>query len=419
MAGAVHTSVFRLTVDADSALRARDYEIASKLYLAALERPSVQSTQRAGILANLGIAWQGLNQIERATAAFEEAVRTSPNLAPAQIGLANMYALRGHHPEALEHFDLALSIDPTSAIAHTNRGLSLQAVGRLEEAWEEFEWRYATPDANSFYPHRYAKPRWRGEPLHGRTLLVHREQGLGDVIQHIRFLPLLGRFGGRVIFECPEPILPLISPKPELECITAGPGPVAEELFDCYIPLLSLPHVLKRRLQDLPAMCPYVASKSGVGSRPGARGTRGLKVGFTWSGSVFDRTRNALLQDFLGLLSLDVPLVSLQKDVDVLEARLLTEVGVQNNGSSFRHFGDTRDAIDDLDAVVTVDTAVAHLAGAMAKPTWLLLNEPAAVRWMTNRADTPWYPTMHICRRHKGDLWAQLVAVAASEVLHP
>jgi ADP-heptose:LPS heptosyltransferase len=144
-----------------------------------------------------------------------------------------------------------------------------------------------------------------------------------------------------------------------------------------------------------------------------------LKVGFTWSGSVFDRTRNALLQDFLGLLSLDVPLVSLQKDVDVLEARLLTEVGVHNNGSSFRHFGDTRDAIDDLDAVVTVDTAVAHLAGAMAKPTWLLLNEPAAVRWMTNRADTPWYPTMHICRRHKGDLWAQLVAVAASEVLHP
>ena len=417
MADAVHTNIFRLTADADSALRARDYETASKLYLAALERPSVQSPQRAGILANLGIAWHGLNQIEKATAAFEQAVEASPNLAPAQIGLANMYALRGRHSEALEHFDRALKLDPTSAIAHTNRGLSLEGLGRLEEAWREFEWRYATPDANAYYPHRYAKPRWKGEPLHGRTLLVHREQGLGDVIQHLRFLPLLRRFGGRVIFECPEPLLPLMPTRPELESITASADPVAEELFDCHVPLLSLPHILGMRLQDLPATCPYVASRSADGSRPVVGEAGGLRVGFTWSGGVFDRTRNVVLQDFLALLSLEAQLVSLQKDVDELEARLLSEVGVQNGGVSFRHFGDTRDAIDDLDAVITVDTAVAHLAGAMAKPTWLLLNEPAAVRWMSDRADTPWYPTMRILRRHQGALWTDVVAGAASETL--
>ena len=165
-------------------------------------------------------------------------------------------------------------------------------------------------------------------------------------------------------------------------------------------------------------MCPYVASRSGVGSRSIAPGTEGLKVGFAWSGSGFDRTRNALLQDFLPLLNLRARLVSLQKDVDGLEVRLLSEAGIQDSGPSFRDFGDTRDAIDALDAVVTVDTAVAHLAGAMAKPTWLLLNEPAAVRWMMNRADTPWYPTVRILRRRDGDLWADIVAAAASEVLH-
>jgi hypothetical protein len=279
------------------------------------------------------------------------------------------------------------------------------------------EWRYSIPAATSFYPYRYAKPRWRGELLHGQTVLVHREQGFGDVIQYLRFLPLLGRFDGRVRFECPKPLLPLASSLPDLEVIPAEARPIAEELFDCYIPLLSLPHILNFSVLDLPATCPYLTPTQPHENNFAMRwGNDGLKIGFVWSGSAFDRTRNAALSDFLPLLRLNARVVSLQKDVDESEQLQLSEHGLENAGASFRHFGDTRDAIVALDAVVTVDTAVAHLAGALGKRTWLLLNEPAAVRWMMNRADSPWYPTMRIRRRRDGMAWEDIVASVASDI---
>jgi hypothetical protein len=420
--------VYRLTTDADDALQRRDYRAAATLYLTALDRPSIRPYLRAAILANLGFAWQHLDEIEKATDCFENAVATNPRLASAQTGLGNMYALRGRHAEALEHYDEALRLDATSAVTHTNRALSLEALGQLEEAWKELEWRYSIPTATSFYPYRYAKPKWTGEALQGRTLLVHREQGLGDVVQYLRFLPLLSRFdrqlsgqgseqmGGRVKFECPTPLLPLVSSMPGLETIPAESHPVPEAMFDCYVPLLSLPHVLEFSAAELPATCPYVpATPSGENDFSTRWGT-GVKIGFVWSGSAFDPARNAALADFLPLVNLNARLVSLQKDVTESEQRQLSEHGIESAGSAFRHFGDTRDAIVALDAVVTVDTAVAHLAGALAKPTWLLLNEPAAVRWMMNRADSPWYPTMRIRRRRDGEHWREMVAGVASEV---
>ena len=411
-----HPNTSRLTTDADNALHRRDYQTAATLYLMALERPSIQPHLRATILANLGLVWLYLNEIEKATACFKDAVIANPKLASAQTGVGYMYSRQARHAEALEHYEQALLLDATSAIAHANRALSLEALGRLDEAWKESEWRYAIPTANSLYPYRYRKPKWRGEQLQGRTLLVHREQGLGDVIQYLRFLPLLGRLGGRVRFECPTPLLPLVSSMPGLEAIPAQSRPVPEEMFDCYVALLSLPHLLKFSAVDLPATCPYVpiipSDESNFSTRWGA----GLKIGFVWSGSAFDPTRNAALADFLPLLNLNARLISLQKDVGESEQRQLSEHSMESAGSTFRHFGDTRDAILALDAVVAVDTAVAHLAGALAKPTWLLLNEPAAVRWMMNRVDSPWYPTMRVRRKRDGEHWQEMVAGVASEI---
>ena len=368
MGGHGGPDLHRLTSDADEALRAREYGTASKLYLRALEHTSLQRPQRAAILSNLGLVWQALDQIEKAAGAFEDAVRINPNLAPAQIGLANICALQGSYSKALQHYDLALQSDPASAIAHTNRALCLEGLGRIEEAWAESEWRYAIPAATSLYPYRYTKPRWKGEPLHGSTLLVHREQGLGDIMQYLRFLPLLGRFEGRVVFECPPEILPLVPPQDYLRLLPAETHPVSEELFDCYVPLLSLP------------------------------------------------TRNAVFGDFLPLLDLKACLICLQRDVDESEAGRLSGLGIENGGAALRDFGDTRDAVHAVDVVVTVDTAVAHLAGAMAKPTWLLLNTPAAVRWMVERTDTPWYPTMRIRRKSNGQTWRDMIAAVAREI---
>ena len=407
----------RLTTDADKALLAREYGTASKLYLRALEHTSLQRSQRAAILSNLGLVWQALDQIEKAAGAFEDAVRINPKLAPAQIGLANICARQGSYANALQHYDLALQSDPGSAIAHTNRALCLEAVGRIEEAWAESEWRYAIPAATSLYPYRYTKPRWKGEPLQGSTLLVHREQGLGDIIQYLRFLPLLGRLEGRVVFECPTEILPLVAPQDHLRLLPAETHPVSEEAFDCYVPLLSLPHMLGCGIRDLAAMCPYVfAGKSGENRFSlRCRGER-FRVGFVWSGSSFETTRNAALADFLPLLDLKACLISLQRDVDESEAARLSELGIENAGAAVRDFGDTRDAMHALDAVVTVDTAVAHLAGAMAKPTWLMLNTPAAVRWMVDRTDTPWYPTTRIRRKSDGQTWQDMIAAVAREI---
>ncbi|HEY3244112.1 MAG TPA: tetratricopeptide repeat-containing glycosyltransferase family protein [Phycisphaerae bacterium] len=411
-----YPSISRLTMDADSALSRREYQTAATLYLMALDRPSIQPYLRATILTNLGLAWQYLNEMEKATACFEEAVTANPKLASAQTGLGYIYARRARHAEALAHYDQALLLDTTSAITHANRALSLEALGQLEEAWKESEWRYSIPTATSFYPYRYTKPKWKGEQLQGRTLLVHREQGLGDVIQYLRFLPPLARLDGRVRFECPTPLLPLVSSMPGLEAIPAQSRPVPQEMFDCCVPLLSLPHILKFNAAELAATCPYVprnrCDENGFSTRWGS----GLKVGFVWSGSSFDETRNAALSDFLPLLNLNARLVSLQKDVAESEQQQLSEHGMENAGFTFQHFGDTRDAILALDAVVTVDTAVAHLAGALAKPTWLLLNEPAAVRWMVNRADSPWYPTMRIRRRRDGEHWREMVVSVAREI---
>ncbi len=408
-------SLYRITTDADKALQARDYHTAVRLYTEALTRTSVQSYQRAAILSNLGLAWQNLNQGEKATACFEDAVAANPNLASARISLGNTYALRGLHAEALQQYDRALVLDPASAVTHTNRALSLEALGRIEEAWKESEWRYSLPTATSFYPHRYAKPRWKGEPLRGQTLLVHREQGLGDVIQYLRFLPLLERFDASVKFECPQPLVQLISPTLRLEVIPAEARPVPEDLFDCYIPLLSLPHALKFSAIDLPKTCPYLSRRlTGEAKQSPERET--LKIGFVWSGSAFNRTRNAELSDFLPLVRLNAALVSLQKEVSDPERRQMLVHGIENPGVAFRNFGDTRDAIVALDVVVAVDTAVAHLAGALGKRTWLLLNEPAAVRWMMNRADSPWYPTMRIRRRRESQSWADMITGVASEI---
>ena len=409
-------SAYRLTTDADDALRRRDYCAAAELYLKALGDASIRPYVRAAILANLGLAWQQLGEAGKAGECFERAVATNPRLAAAQLGLAHLLAESGRHAEALEHCDEALRLDPSSAIAHTNRALSLEALGRLEEAWEEIEWRYGIPEASAFYPHRYARPRWNGEPLQGRTLLVHREQGYGDIIQYLRFLPLLARLDGAVKFECPAALLPLVSSLHGVEAIASRPGPVPEDSFDCYVPLLSLPHVLGFSPADLPATCPYLAAAAPPENRFLARWGKGPRIGFVWSGSAFDRKRFAALADFLPLLALDVPLVSLQREVSESEKRELAERGIEDAGSAFRDFGETRDAALALDAVVAVDTAVAHLAGALAKPVWLLLNEPSGPRWTISRTDSLWYPTLRIHRRSGGASWADAVTGAAAEI---
>lgn len=411
-------NLFQLTGEADSALHRRNYQAAVKLYALALARPAIQPYLRAAILANLGLAWQYLDQFENATAALEQAVATNPKLGSAQAALGYVYSRQARHADALRHYELALRLNANDGITHLNRALSLEALGEIEASWQASEWRYTTPSASSFYPYRYTKPKWKGEPLQGRTLLIHREQGLGDVIQYLRFLPLLGRLGGRVRFECPAALLPLLVSFPGIEPIAARSHPVPEHMFDCYAPLLSLPHLLRFRVDDLAGTVPYLLQPTAMMSAHSTPTDHVKTIGFVWSGSAFDRSRNATLADFLPLLDMNARIVSLQKDMTDAEQRVLSQHDIGNAGSTFRHFGDTRDAMLGLDAIVSVDTAVAHLAGALAKPTWLIVNEPAAVRWMMDRSDSPWYPTMRIHRKPSGGHWRDALSGVVKSLKH-
>jgi hypothetical protein len=372
-----------------------------------------------------------LGENARAVQAFTRALGLQPGFAPALIGLGDAAARRNAHAEAIPQYDMALAQDPPqsgvapepaqAAIAHNNRAQSLFALGRMAEAWADAEWRYRAPAAEALYPHRIALPRWQGESLRG-PLLVHWEQGFGDIIQHLRFLPLVAE-RAEFVFECPPPLLRLARRLlPERRVVEARATAPDVTGFAAYVPLASLPHVLGLSEHTLPR-APYLGGQPTpaitaqlTAQRPrGApeAGRIGVRIGVVWRASAFDVQRNAALADVAPLASLGTRLVSLQKDASAEESAALEAMSAVNAAPALADFAATADWLAALDAVVTVDTSVAHLAGAMGKPAWVLLNEPAAVRWMLERSDSPWYPSLRLLRKPAGAPWSGLVGEAA------
>ena len=324
---------------------------------------------------------------------------TAPN---ARVGLGDAAVRRGDHATAAAHYREAITLAPDFAIAHNNLSLSLAALGEFEEAYREAEWRYALSDTRAFFPHRVALPRWRGESLGARRLLVHWEQGFGDIIQHLRFLPLLRERGARFVFDCPPPLLPLarcVARDDELRAARADGLDVSG--FDLAVPLLSLPHVLGITWSTLPH-APYLfaAPARSEALRAAWRSPGRKLVGLAWRSSGFDPARNLGLAELLAALDpAPVRYVALQVDLSPEERNVLVAHDAVEGLAAASDFGETAAALAAVDWVVSVDTAVAHLAGGMGQPAFILLNEPAAVRWMIGRADSPWYPTTRLVRR--------------------
>jgi Flp pilus assembly protein TadD len=379
---------------------AGDYEAAAAAYEALLRLEAWP-----GGYVNLGYAKLFLGQPDRARAAFYAALALSPEFPAAMTGLGDACAQAGEHAGAAAHYRRALAVDPGLAVAHNNLSLSLTALGELEEAWREAEWRYELPEAGRYYPRGKLGPRWDGVALGGRRLLVHWEQGYGDVIQHLRFLPQVASLAPGYVFECPPPFLRLAGAAfGEAHVVESRPEPPP---FELCAPLLSLPRLLGSSAAALPRP-PYLRADAAGASRLrqewSGRGARRL-LGVAWRSSTFDPKRDVALNELLGVAPADVRLVSLQKETSEGEREQLRACGAVEAGSGFADFYDTAAAIAALDAVLSVDTSVAHLAGALDRPTWLLLSEPAAVRWMLGRSDTPWYPSMRLLRRAPGQAW--------------
>jgi lipoprotein NlpI len=360
-------------------------------------------------LNNLGEAYRALDRFDDALRCFTTATRMVPTYAEAHQNTGVVLAYQLKLSAALTAYDTAIKLQPDNAEAHVNRALVYLQQGRYEEGFPEYEWRQHRPD----YARPFQQPRWDGSPLKGRTLLLWSEQGFGDTLQFARFIPLVTKLVPNVIFETQRELCPLLENNFNVHLI-AQDDPLPA--FDVHCPLMSLPTIFHTTLQTIPTQVPYIRipqdRESHWHTRLAAIATR--KVGIAWASNALHptaRRRSCSLTDLLPLASLpNVTLISLQKGPAAAETRTAPRTSnILDLSEELNDFADTAAVISQLDRVITVDTAVAHLAGALGKPASILLPVSSEWRWLLNRDDSPWYPTARLFRQTTPGDWSTVV----------
>ncbi len=361
---------------------------------------------------NLGIALKDQGQLAEAVTQYQEALRLKPDYAEAHNNLGIALKDQGQLAEVVSQYQEALRLKPDYAEAHYNLAMAWLLAGDFERGWPEYEWRWQSkgfPSSKRSFP----QPLWDGSSLAGRTILLHAEQGLGDTIQFIRYAPLVKRRGGTVILECQPALLRLLQSCAGVDRLLAKGSSLPH--FDVYAPLLSLPGILGTTLSTIPAEVPYLFANANLVEhwRQELSRMRGFKIGIAWQGSLqykADRQRSCRRAVFAPLARLEgVHLISLQKGTGAEQvADDANQFSVTDLGSDFDEvsgpFMDTAAVMQQLNLVVSVDTAVAHCAGALGVPVWVALPFAPHWTWMLQRENSPWYPTMRLFRqRHWGD----------------
>jgi tetratricopeptide (TPR) repeat protein len=376
--------------------------------------------QYAEAQASLAASLRRLGRLDEALN-FERALldaRSPDGQAYLSAGLG--FRERNRLEEALPLLRRAVELMPQDAGAHFNLSLALLTIGQFEEGWNEYEWRWRLKD---FTPSRHAasSPLWSGEHLPGRTILLHTEQGLGSNIQFIRYVPLVAARVGSVVIECPESLRRLFATVDGVAQVATREDNASP--FDVQAPLLSLPRIFGTRADNIPATVPYVHPDPLLFDRWGERLRRAdgrLRVGVVWAGNPKPDPRRTCPLNELGALvrvkGLDF--YSFQKGSATRElAQAPESLILWDMAADFKDFADTAAALAHMDLVISVDTSVAHLAGAMGKPTWTLLPYAADWRWlMPPRVDSPWYPTMRLFRQSDAGDWGGVLDRVAAEL---
>jgi tetratricopeptide (TPR) repeat protein len=373
---------------------------------------------------NLGTIYRTRHQYAEALECYQRALESRPNFAEALTNVGHIYKVQGRVADASVCYDQSLRINPRHPMARYSRAVMLLASGDFARGWKEYESRW---ECEGFVRRMFQQPVWNGEPLSGRTLLVHSEQALGDTIQFARFVRLLQQFGGPVIFEIPPALEQLFKQSGFDNLLGRGQ---ALPHFDVHLPLLSAPRILGTTLETIPAPIPYLLADPQLVASWGCElgRTKGLRVGIAWQGNAAylgDRYRSIPLSRFAPLAQSGVEFVSLQKGAGVEQlAGLAQKFAVRDFGPSLDKahgpFMDTAAIMKNLDLVVTSDTAIAHLAGALGVQVWVALPLAPDWRWMYDRTDSPWYPTMRLFRQSRFDQWPdvfeQMAAVLKLEL---
>ena len=371
----------------------------------------------AVLLSNLGNALIYVGCLEEARAVCERAITLDPGLIEAQVNLGRAFYHAGQRDAAVACYRQALVLRPNLAEVHTHLGIALLALGQFTEGWAHYEHRLRRPGALAGWQPVQAgkvRPLWDGAPLPGRTLLVIAEQGNGDIIQFARYLPMVRELCGRVVFRVPRRLAALLGGMAEI-----SPDDVMPPHFDAWCPLLSLPHRLGTTMVTIPAATPYLqADPIRVERWRHALPQATLRVGIAWQGNPAhsaDKGRSTLLKNFTPLSDIPgVQLVSLQKGFGAEQAnepRIATLVHQidKDFDSDQNAFLDTAAILPSLDLVITTDTAIAHLAGALNCPTWVVLKKHAEWRWLSERTDTPWYPSLRLFRQVQEGDWEKIM----------
>jgi tetratricopeptide (TPR) repeat protein len=368
--------------------------------------------------SGLGNALHALKQFDEAAAAYRRAIALAPDFADAWANLGTTLHHAGAFDEAMVALRRAIALAPDHANAHSGLGILLLTQGEFGEGLEEYEWRLRS-DKTKGLP--FPNTPWRGESLAGRHIHVEAEQGFGDTLQFARYLPLLVARGGRVSFRTHQDLLTLMRASlPDIDVFADHGSPA--QAADCECALLSLPRLLKTRIETIPAAIPYLRTPAETAERWQARlaNLGGIRVGLVWAGNpahVNDFRRSfdlAMLAPLLGLSG--VSFVSLQVGPRAKDLHHIDGPAIPDLSPELRSFADSAAAISALDLVIAVDTAVAHLAGGLGKPVWMLLPWVSDWRWLTSREDSPWYPTMRLFRQRTDGDRGEVIARVAREL---
>jgi tetratricopeptide (TPR) repeat protein len=414
-------------------------------------------------LMGLARALNDTSKFEDSIVHYRAALKLRPNDTQAQFELANTLNLAQHNQESLElyftmlasmpdnssllyniaytlkklnrieeslpFYEKVLKLDPDNTEAHFSLSLAYLAQGDFERGWPEYEWRWKRDHQGG--PRVLSKPVWDGSNLDHKTILLHAEQGLGDTFQFIRYAQeIKKKYSVNIILACQDPLIPLMKLCPYIDTVISLYEKIPHH--DVQIPLLSMPYAMKTRLDSIPCHMPYLyADPALVSYWKQKLNPQGLKIGICWQGNSnysthFLRTavaaKSIKLEQCMPLLNIDnVTVYNLQKvtGTDQIEAakecpRFVTFD--QDFDVSHGRFMDTAAVIKNLDLMITVDTSMAHLAAGLGIPTWVLLPEPADWRWMLNRADTPWYPTMRLFRQPVCGDWDSVIHTIVHEL---
>ncbi len=371
---------------------------------------------------SLGIAWLSVMEPEKAYQALSAALGIKPDLSSAICNIGTACRDMERLDESVDWFRLALSHEPNDADTHWNLALSLLHRGDYHEGWKEYEWRFRKSDPIKIPNH--AIPLWDGSPLNGRTILLQAEQGYGDTIQFMRYAQVVATLGGKVVVECQDNnIKPLVKQVQGVcDCVSWTDEPVAADLK---FPLMSLPCLLKTELATIPLSGGYLTIKKQESDRfrnllASCLPTTALRIGLAWDGRKTFRNdrRSCTLNDLAPIFSCPgIGFVSLQKDAgSTSDLAMLEKYGIINIAGHLETFADTAALIACLDLVVCVDTSVAHLAGALGVPTWVLLKVGPDWRWLNNRDESPWYDSVSLFRQVESGDWKPVIAAIHKKI---